>query len=603
LDPLEPEPSLELTRNLLRGSTQGDVAIESRVLEQARGNPFFIRLLCSHFLSTKDGNFLRKTITEILDRRLEQLSSEAMRALQACVILGKNCTYARLETLLQLPRHILLSAVEELEDQALVQIDGCVVRRHELLAEVVQSRMSKSVYRAMHMAAATLLQVEWTSARGGSIPWDCAEHWRLAGDDKNAVAALRSCAHLSMEMGRPSDALITLKRALHLNTSDVTRLEIIEDALAALWLGVNWTQSGELIPELKRLRTRLGRPASQHDKAELVELALALHSDGDPRENVERLKQCVKTENSTLGHKLFAARHLIMIAELTVDRELADFAFQSLSDLEPGGYWLVFSQMLYHTVFGDPTVVPGLLERLEPVVELPRLLVVLLNIGYAQYRVGNCTVAESTLLRAIESAQHFEMASAEMHGVLFLARMHWSVGQINQSEKWHRRFTELLARNQDPNVFWEHAVLGARLATVKRNFAEARQYIEIARGCKQTELDLPHLFVLACETDLRIAAGQEPCSDIELEDFLSLHLRARDLGLQDEVTVALLRVLELRGQPERALQLLQRYVTTHRRDGFALHPELLAVASRVGCKQSENAYPFCELGSLANSSL
>ena len=73
LDPLEPEPSLQLTRNLLRGSAQ-DVVIESRVLEQARGNPFFIRLLCSHFLSTKDGNSLRDTITEILDRRLEQLS-------------------------------------------------------------------------------------------------------------------------------------------------------------------------------------------------------------------------------------------------------------------------------------------------------------------------------------------------------------------------------------------------------------------------------------------------------------------------------------------------------------------------------------------------
>ena len=180
---------------------------------------------------------------------------------------------------------MLLSAVEELEDQALVQIDGRVVRRHELLAEVVQSRMSKSTYRVMHAAAATLLQGEWTSAGGGSIPWDCAEHWRLApGDDKNAVAALRSCAHLSMEMGRPSDALITLKRSLYLNTSDISRLEIIEDALAALWLGVNWTQSGELIPELKRLRTRLGRPASQHDKTELVELSLALHSDGDPRE-------------------------------------------------------------------------------------------------------------------------------------------------------------------------------------------------------------------------------------------------------------------------------------------------------------------------------
>ena len=109
--------------------------------------------------------------------------------------------------------------------------------------------------------------------------------------------------------------------------------------------------------------------------------------------------------------------------------------------------------------------------------------------------------------------------------------------------------------------------------------------------------------MLACETDLRIAVGHAPCSDIELENFLSLHLRARDLGLQDEVTLALLRVLELRGQSERALQLFERYVTTYRRDRFALHPDLLAIANRVGCQQSENAHPFCELGGLANSPL
>ena len=484
-----------------------------------------------------------------------------------------------------------------------MQIDGCTIRRHEMLADVVQTRMSVSVFRAMHAAAATLLQREWTSYRVGSIPWDCAEHWRLAGDDENAVAALRGCAHRSMEMGRPSDSLITLKRALCFNTSDSTRLEIIEDALAALWLGVNWTQGSELVQESKRLRARLGRESTQHDKAELVELSLAMHSDGDPRDNVERLSECMTTETSTLGHKLFAARHLIMVAELILDRELADFAFRSISDLEPGGYWLAFSQMLYHTVFGETTLVPELIERLEPVVELPRLLVVLLNIGYAQYRVGNCADAESTLLRAVESSQHFEIASAEMHAVLLLARMYSSIGQVNRSEMWHRRFTELLARNQDPNVFWEHAVLGARLATVRKDFDEARRYIEVAHRCNQTALDLPRLSVLACETDLRIAEGQQACSDSELENFLSLHLRARNLGLQDEVTLALLRVLEQRGQPERALWLLQRYITDYRRDGFSLHADLQSIADRSDFVGSERAHDFGELSSLANSPL
>ncbi|HEY2378430.1 MAG TPA: AAA family ATPase [Gemmatimonadaceae bacterium] len=602
LEPLGSQPALELVRNLLGKTLQINAgSVESRVVQQAKGNPFFIRLLCSHFVSTMDPESLGQTLTEILERRLEQLSPDATRVLEACVILGKNCTCARLEGLLELPRHNVLRALEELDDRALVQIDGCFLRSHDLLTEAVQKRMSKFVYRAVNAAAANLLQSEWNPAGTGSLPWDCAEHWRLAGEDAKAVAALRNCARQSLEIGRSSDALATLKRALCFSTPDSTRAQIIEDALGALLLCINWSEGSKLLYELKQIRSRLGRRHWRHDKFELLELSLAMHADGDPRVNIHRLSKCLTTQHATLGHRLFAARHLIMIAELTLDRGLAEFAFQSISRLPTDRYWLPFSEMLYHTVFGDSNLVPGLIEKLEPVDDLPQLLVVLLNIGYAQYRVARSSDAERTLLRVVETAQRFEIDSAEMHGALLLARLHWSLGQVEQSQEWHRQFSELLSRNADTNVLWEHRILGARIATRAGRIDEAREYISLARRCKHCELELPQLLLMGCESDLRIAAGEEPCDDTELDRFVSLHLRARNLGLQDEATLSLLHALQLRGQTSRAARLYDGYMGAARRDGFAVRNDLADWARRFVDSDSHEGESHAASSSLANS--
>ncbi|HKW11335.1 MAG TPA: AAA family ATPase, partial [Gemmatimonadaceae bacterium] len=301
LSPLEQVPARALAHSLLRSAALGEVdTIEDLVLDQAHGNPFFIRLLCSHFRSTNDRASLTQTLTEILERRVEQLSREATRVLEACVVLAKNCTYARLEELLQMPRHDLLKGIEELDDRALATAaDGCFIRSHALLSETVVRRISEPVRRAMHSAAACLLQRESTPFSAGSLPWDCAEHFHLAGEDSNAIAVLRSCAKRAIDIGRPSDALATLKRALSFEAPDDIRLEIVESALATLWFAINRAEGIDLIPELKQLRGRLGRSADSHDKFELLELTAAMHSDGDPRVNVARLRRCLTSPDAS----------------------------------------------------------------------------------------------------------------------------------------------------------------------------------------------------------------------------------------------------------------------------------------------------------------
>src|SRR5438874_7550384 len=185
--------------------------------------------------------------------------------------------------------------------------------------------MSISVYRAMHAAAAELLQKECNPAQAGSLPWDCAEHWRVAENHLQAISVLRDCARRALEIERPSDALATLKRALELNAPDTTRLAIVEAALTTVECGTNWSEAANLLAELRTLRARLGGRPVGHERFEITECARSFHAGEDPRVNVLRLRNCATAFEATELHRLSAARQLLMIAEITLDRSLAEF--------------------------------------------------------------------------------------------------------------------------------------------------------------------------------------------------------------------------------------------------------------------------------------
>src|SRR5207245_1538141 len=152
-----------------------------------------------------------------------------------------------------------------------------------------------------------LLQKEGAAVWAASLPWDCAEHWRRAGRDEEAASVLRACAQRACDVGRYSDAVATLQRALTLNANDATRLQLVEDALDAIWIHSKLAEGPALIHELKRLRARLGVPLDRHDQFEMLEMAMSLHSAVDLRMHGRRLRACLTATASTPEHKLSAA--------------------------------------------------------------------------------------------------------------------------------------------------------------------------------------------------------------------------------------------------------------------------------------------------------
>lgn len=577
LQPLAIEAARELTRHLLKYVEADTIdGIEQDLLRQARGNPFVIRLLCSHFIATQDVESLRDTVAEILERRMEQLSPEAVRVLEASVMLGKNCTLPRIESMLAIPRFRLLEVIEELDDRGLLQVSGeNFLGPHALLSEVVMKRMATAVARALHVAAAEVLQRDCTLGQE-SLLWDCAEHWRLAENHLSAAAVLRECARHTMERGRPSDALDIFKRALDLTLPDVVRLQIVEQALSCVEQGINWNDATSLLAELSTLRVRTGAPPRIHDYFEAIEFGKDFHNGADLSAQRPKLNACLTDPGASAAHKLSAARQLLMIAEVTLDRESAIFARTQTLDIAPGTRSQLFFDVMYHTCFGDPDQGRVLAAELaEKSLQSASVLPHALNAGYALYRIGNSSDAERVLLRSLRIADASGAAAGKTHAYLLMARLCWSIGRYDESRSWYEKCDESSLTHASADLLWERSILGARLCHKEGRIEQARAHLQPIRQSSFAALALPAMHLLATEIQLRVDLGEAACSDRELERLLLLHVKGRGLGCHDEVMWALWLALSYHQRDGEAFALLREYVRC-RRDGFSLDPRLHA---------------------------
>ena len=588
LNPLERDAALELTRSLLKSVAREDVeAIEQRVVEQARGNPFFIRLLCQHFVSTNDAQSLNQTLTELLERRLEQLSREATRTLEACVVLAKNCSFSRLEKVLEIPRHQLLRAIEELDDRGLIEVnDGFIVSSHALLSDAVQRRMARTVNQMLHAAVAAILQQDIDASSAGHLPWDCAEHWRLSGNDELAIEVLRDCAQHALEIGRPEDALETYERALVLRSSAHTRLEILESALSTIWSGLNFMDARGLLEQLQSVRAELGMPAEIHDVYEILGFAQVLHSDSDPRINVERLRCCITKDRATSEHRAAAASQLLMIADLARDVELASFAFQQSYHPMDESVIHIHRHLVYETAFGDRERAQSIASKMAANLHVygqanvARLVGLLYDIGYAYYRVGEATAASDYLTQAYEAALRYETIGGQIQSLTALCLLSWSIDQVDDCRGWYDRLRKFESHKGLAMAGCDYFIVGARLAINDGRLADASLHIERGRRLPQAQLDFPRMLLLACELRLRSAEGRRSCSDSEFAELLRFHMRARTLGEHDEIVLVLIDALIARGDEATAVNLLSEYVL-RRREKFELRGALRQLADKL----------------------
>ncbi len=209
-------------------------------------------------------------------RRLDRLTSGQIEIMRAAAVWGGGVTVLQLGRLLHPgpAKKELMSAVREL-----VRID-CLTSSgagkapvfsiaHPLLAQAAYQTMSFAERRAGHTLAAEM----WANRRGRGIAANLARHYLAAGNEQEALPALRTAAADSVRIGANQEARHFLQEADRLAKKQ--RDQQVRMEVCAEWAEVeqklgNYDDARRLFSQADKFAQRLGRV----EKSLLLKLSL-----------------------------------------------------------------------------------------------------------------------------------------------------------------------------------------------------------------------------------------------------------------------------------------------------------------------------------------
>lgn len=348
-----------------------------RVHARTRGNAFFIEeslkaLVQSGRLRQEDGRWvgwtteqlaLPDTIRDALSLRYDRLSETAQQIVQLAAVIAVHAPHALLERLAGVSGEAMLSAVDELRrdrivDEVVLDSGPAYAFSHPMMQDMLYAELSAARMRALHAQIADALEAFYGSKaleRAGEI----AVHFARAQAPEQAPRALRyliAAGRTALRRGAAKEAVDSLTLALTLieRAGDGEGLDEVLGLLGrarhkigdytgavSLWRrAVTRAQEQGHHGRIAALERRLGVAATRTGKFDTAvahhERALAAAAvAGDERAGAEvRLaRSSVLMEVGRGAEALADARHALEIAERAGDALLLGRVHQALQTL------------------------------------------------------------------------------------------------------------------------------------------------------------------------------------------------------------------------------------------------------------------------------
>ncbi|HTE46568.1 MAG TPA: AAA family ATPase [Gemmatimonadaceae bacterium] len=536
--------------------------------ETASGNPLFVESLLGHYAKTRERFAISPTLSSLLSRRVECLSSQAATTLQICALLGKHATLDTVMTAVELSRFDLIRAVGELESARLIKSDDERVRpAHALIAEEALKRMSPLERRLGHQCVAMALESLSAGERTVALVWECAEHWLAAHDSSRALDAIRRCAEHAMEIGRPSDATEMLARALSLSIRLDERIDVATRLVLAADLAIDPTRALEGFSALRDCGV-----VEFNDDMRFAEFRARARAWSDHSNDLDELLLWVGRNEAPANHRVLAATWMLKYADM---RNRLDVSEKVVAALPP--------QVLEAA---DESVRSEFcLVRLstsgdhDRAVELARTILRSAELGIVSVPLALQSNATMVLekfgltMEAADSAErvYFRLEAAGgyrlgAYTALLAAECYCNAGDERRSIEWLER-TEAM-RQRWPSIGEDMSVLPALfVCLVEVGFvARARSLFD---RCEANQAFARNAFARRFETTARMRLAQLegscPAPDGELEKLLTnVRQRFPVTGLRDFEIVTGVVELRARNRDPEAHQLLRWYMESGR---------------------------------------
>jgi DNA-binding SARP family transcriptional activator len=563
-----------LTRDLGPDVAAQQARLVDWAVDLANGNPFFLVELAGHCRGHGDGESPPQSLHVALDQKIEALSQDARLVLQSCAVLAGHSTLGRLEAMLGMPPHLTAIALSELERGGLIAFrEGCVVCRHDIIADAVLRSVTTSLGSYLHRRCAGVLTEELRNSPSASLAWDCARHWEVADEPTRAWELTALIVDQLLALGLPKEAADLCWRADRYCRTREQHAERLLRLSRAHRLLYDWDAVVNSLEERRATLPGGGARLPRYSEDEIAIFEAKWWRDCDGRVLHPTLKRVMDTRAPTLHRLQMAVLALVVADNYHRKREAEKIAdvIESLrtttvrEDIEK-----LKARLIFHTAFGN----------LESAVQAGTLLV------QAERRGGNSTAllkalrwlslplcrlddlkgAVRLLTEAYDQASRLDLKAELWNAAYCLTGVAVDCEELDLALEWAPVLASL-ARDATIRVLREseHHYNSARIELMRDDLDRARYHLDqssnLRRAIPRTRGEQS---LLALDVLLRARCARSPIPRAMLRRLHWLHLRTRDSGVWDFETAGLVAGLLYSGDRSEAKALNAYYMSVRR---------------------------------------
>jgi tetratricopeptide (TPR) repeat protein len=570
----------------------------------AEGNPYFLQELAAYWGETGAQQRVPPSLITVLGRRVDKLDSDALQVLQACALLENNATLQRVEAALQFEPHRLLGAINSLGSAGMIvfepeESDGGGQRRmsskHDLLSNVALDQLSPPGRAYLHRRIGTVLEQEVNEHFPTAILWDCAKHWRSAGDSQRALSLALSCASHLMDVGLSKSALEVYERCISFCRSDAQRLDVLERETVALYRGSDWQRVRQTASLARVVKSRVSPDSTSHDDLELMDLRAQWQSL-QWEEIATKAFQCLEETNAHPRHRVEGGIMAMMLLGFSHGKEaVIENAHGTITTLinqhQLGDALQYQAEMVYHTGFGKleaaVTAARQLIAAHQQQGEIAELFRSYCNSSVTLRVAGLFDEAEQNLRSGLELAEKYGMDLSMIRVLPMLANMELERGNIEAARQWHSSLAALTIDSANRFGQLEAGGIGARLALLEGDGAEALRRWPLSRAEAHAD-SVPHRrsYNCALQTGIDLAIAGEP--NVETLTILVDAYHRSKRGFHQAFCVSMIyAAFERIGERTKSEAIYQDYVANHRREPWPVPRHLIDSALNLGASLRE----------------
>ena len=569
--------SLALLHELLP-DRRDDADFLSRCITRSGGTPYFLHVIGQSASNDAGNQSARFDIQSFAATSYFALSSNARQLFEACLLLRRFATLARIREIACLEGPPLLAGLRELEEQGLLHFANGELRcAHSLLEETSRSLIPGLVAAALHERIARCLDREaGASGYGAEVSSAAARHWLAAGDLLAATRVFERCAAYAAGLGEPRIATSTLLQVPYQNLPLEERTAFLNTVIEYAEVAGNRGLFCSLLRDLLSASRELNCNSEVLEELEFRITEAELERGAQPGLFIGQLMQFVRNEKARTTTRIRASIRLLIAADMNLDARLAWTTLELLNPLldclsidEP---LRVRAELIHETVFGDQERARGLAAQL--VARHPRPLLdratvsARRNAAFALSRLGLRAIANPILLADFHYMSAHRVTSEAAYNVLLLADHTLADGDVESAAGWLSHATALVADN--PHIHSLQASYyscAACVALARGHFEEAEDLIQHGRKRHPT-VGLPRYQAIALAIRIKAQIGMGMTSPAQQDVELLQHLYdlGAPLGAQDPVAESVWICQRLNGKADAASATLTRYLECTRRE-------------------------------------